>query len=76
MDPLIGPVFKELDIDRQCRKMIKFMTFAFGGSKDYTGRSMKAVHTGVNVQPDQFEAIVRHLKETLEEIKAPKKLID
>ncbi len=51
-DPLVGPVFSALDVDRQCRKMLKFMTFAFGGAKEYTGRSMKQVHTGLNIQED------------------------
>ena len=60
-DDLLSQVFKKIDMDTQGRNMIKFMTFAFGGSKDYTGRSMKAVHKGLGITIEMFMAVAGHL---------------
>ena len=43
----------------------KFISFALGGPKQYTGKSMAKAHEGMNLQPEHFNAIATHLHDAL-----------
>ena len=46
---------------------------ATGGPCLYTGRAMKAVHTGLGITEADWQATVRHLVSTLDKFKVPEK---
>jgi hemoglobin len=73
-DPSVNYFFDGLEMTRQKAMLKHFLTFAFGGHPEYTGRSMRAAHArqvqqGMNEQ--HFDAIVGHLGATLTELGVP-----
>lgn len=46
---------------------------ATGGPCVYTGRDMKTVHTGLGISESEWEAGAKHLVDTLDKFKVPKK---
>jgi hemoglobin len=46
---------------------------ATGGPCVYTGRDMKTVHTGLGISESEWEAGAKHLSDTLDKFKVPKK---
>ena len=47
------------------KHLVDFMAQALGGPKAYTGRSMKAAHSGMGITQAQFDALAGHLKAAL-----------
>ena len=64
-DESVNHFFADTDMAKQRRHQTAFISYALGGSKQYKGRSMEIAHTGLNLQPEHFEAIVKHLDEAL-----------
>jgi hemoglobin len=64
-DESVNHFFADTDMAKQRRHQTAFISYALGGSKQYEGRSMEIAHTGLNLQPEHFEAIVKHLDEAL-----------
>src|SRR5262249_47887001 len=64
--------FAGLDMDAQIRKQIAFMSWAFGGPAQYKGRDLRQAHAKLVRQQAlsdvHFEAVMTHLKTTLEEL--------
>jgi hemoglobin len=78
-DSLTGPYFAELDVKAQTTKQVAFMTWAFGGPETWKGRDLRTAHAPLvrrGLGPAHFEAIVRHLEETLRELGIGEDLID
>jgi hemoglobin len=78
-DPVTAPFFERMDMRAQVRKLIGFMTHAFGGQAAYTGRDLRTAHK-LLVKRDglsdvHFDAVARHLQATLEELDIPRDLI-
>ena len=48
-------------MDKQKVMQTSFVSFALGGPKQYTGRTMKVAHTGLNIQEVHFDLIVKYL---------------
>ena len=46
---------------------------ATGGPCIYTGRDMKTVHTGLGISESEWEVGAKHLADTLDKFKVPKK---
>lgn len=68
-DPSLAPFFQHLDMNAQIRKQIAFMTMAFGGPSRYTGRDLRTAHARLRGLGDtHFDAVGRHLKDTLQEL--------
>jgi len=67
----------ELDVLRGHQK--KFLTMAFGGPNNYTGRGMKAAHARLvkemGLDDTHFDAVVENLGATLTELNVPEALI-
>jgi hemoglobin len=59
-DDLINGFFKETDMEKQRQHQTAFISFALGGPK-YSGKSMEKAHEGMNLQPEHFNAVARHL---------------
>lgn len=64
-DDTVSHFFKETDMEKQRLHQSKFISFALGGPNQYTGQSMAKAHQGMNLQPEHFNAIVKHLHDAL-----------
>jgi hemoglobin len=42
-----------------------FISYALGGPKPYSGSSIEKAHAGLNLQPEHFDAIVKHLTDAI-----------
>ena len=66
-DDTVNHFFAHTDMERQRRHQTAFISYALGGPAQYTGRSMEKAHAGLNLQPEHFDAIVKHLSNALAE---------
>lgn len=64
-DESVNHFFEETDMEKQIRHQTKFISFALGGPNQYSGKSMTKAHEGMNIQPEQFAAIAKHLHDAL-----------
>ncbi|MCA9410529.1 MAG: group 1 truncated hemoglobin [Candidatus Omnitrophica bacterium] len=73
-DDRINGFFDGIDMDAQIAKQKAFMTMAFGGPHDYTGKDMRIGHAHLVAQgldDEHFDAVAEDLKTTLEEMGVP-----
>lgn len=64
-DETVNQFFKGTDMEKQRRHQTKFISFALGGPNQYSGKSMAKAHEGMNLQPEHFDAIAKHLHDAL-----------
>ncbi|MEH7545352.1 hemoglobin [Neobacillus bataviensis] len=64
-DETVNQFFEHTDMEKQKSHQTKFISFALGGPKQYSGQSMAKAHQGMNLQPEHFNAIVNHLHKAL-----------
>ncbi|WP_102349170.1 group I truncated hemoglobin [Bacillus sp. Marseille-P3661] len=64
-DPTVNHFFENTDMAKQRDHQTKFISFALGGPNQYSGASMAKAHEGMNLQPEHFSAIVKHLHDAL-----------
>ena len=65
-------------MDDQEAKQKAFLTMAFGGPNEYTGKDMRTAHAGLvsrGLNDRHFDAVCGHLKATLEELGVPEGLM-
>ena len=77
VDERVKHYFDDVNMTKQKRKQKAFLSAALGSPVAWTGKDMRTAHaslTGLN--DSHFDAIGQHLKETLEELKVSKDLID
>ena len=70
-DNRISHFFDDVDMDKQRAKQKGFLTFAFGGPNNYTGRDMREGHKHLVAQglnDMHFDAVVENLATTLTEL--------
>jgi hemoglobin len=70
-DTALAPLFRGTDMDMFKRMMNELLCEATGGGCTYTGRSMRASHTGLNVTDAQFDTVVGYLSATLDQFNVP-----
>lgn len=75
-DPVISHFFDSVDMDRQIGKQKAFLTMAFGGPNQYTGKDMREAHKHLKLTDEHFNAVAGHLQGTLQELNVPQNLID
>ena len=75
-DSRISHYFDSVDMDAQRAKQKAFLTFAFGGPAQYSGRDMREAHKKMNLSEADFDAVMDNLGMTLEELKVPSELIN
>ncbi len=75
-DELICDFFDTVDMEAQHAKQKSFLTMAFGGPNEYTGKDMRNAHAHMNLNEDHFNAVAGHLVSTLEELSVPQEHID
>jgi hemoglobin len=64
-DDTVNHFFAHTDMEKQRHHQAAFISYALGGPNQYPGRSMEKAHTGLNLQPEHFDAIAKHLGEAL-----------
>jgi hemoglobin len=77
-DELTRPFFAGLDVNTQVKKQIAFMAWAFGGPTEFKGRDLRSAHADLVVRglsDVHFDAVVVHLRSTLEELGIAQPLI-
>jgi hemoglobin len=76
-DPLLRPFFEGMDMMRLEAMQRAFLITVFGGPTAYSGRDMSRAHARLvqrGLGDAHFDAVVRHLDTTLEELSVNKPL--
>ncbi|KAF4677589.1 hypothetical protein FOL47_000544 [Perkinsus chesapeaki] len=72
VDPKVGHYFEGKDMSTLKAHQKDFLSYAFGKpGHEYTGRSMKEVHKGLNIKDDDFNAYANNMNNTLKELSVP-----
>ena len=77
-DDRVSAFFDDVDMDRQRAKQKAFLTMAFGGPHDYSGKDMRTAHAHLvarGLNDSHVDAIIELLGETLRELGASEELI-
>ena len=77
-DPKLKPFFDGVDMNRQRNKQKAFLTYAFGGAPNYSGKNMRDAHKHLvakGMNSTHFDAVMGHLGATLQELNVPADLI-
>jgi hemoglobin len=78
-DDRISHFFDDVDMDVQMAKQRAFLTMAFGGPNNYSGKDLRAGHAHLvtrGLNGDHFQAVAENLGATLSELNVPQPLID
>ncbi len=67
-DSRINAFFEGLDMAAQEAKQKAFLTFAFGGPNNYTGKDMRSAHAHLGLEEEHYNAVVENLAATLKEL--------
>lgn len=77
-DDRINKFFEGIDMERQAAKQKAFLTFAFGGPNNYSGKDMREGHAHLvqkGLSDEHFDAVMENLGATLIELNVPDDLI-
>ena len=77
-DYRINRFFDKTDMAKQVEHLKAFMTVAFGGPNNYTGRSLREGHARLvkmGLNDSHFDAVMEHLGATMQELNVPGELI-
>lgn len=77
-DHRINRFFTNSDMEKQIAKQRSFLTMAFGGPNNYSGKDMRVAHArlvDMGLNEDHFNAVMEHLGATLTELNVPTDLI-
>ena len=78
-DDRIKHFFKGIDMKSQSAHQKAFLTYAFGGTAEYSGNSMRAAHKVLveehGLNDGHFDAVIENLGTTLKELGVPDELI-
>lgn len=78
-DDLLRPFFAGLEMPAQVKKQVAFMSRAFGGPAEYQGRDLRQAHAPLlkrGLGDAHFDAVARHLSDTLREMGVAQSLIE
>lgn len=78
-DDLLAPFFENIDVDALRLSQSAFVTYAFGGPSNYTGKGLRQAHKSAvenGLSGQHFDRVATHLKTAMEELGVPANLID
>lgn len=75
-DDRINHFFATVDMRSQALKQRAFMTLAYGGPGNYSGKHMRAAHAGLDLTDSHFDAVAEHLGATLAELGVPDAMVN
>ncbi|ADD05585.1 globin family protein [Natrialba magadii ATCC 43099] len=64
-DEQVAHFFDDVDMQKQRTHQAQFISSVAGGPVEYTGGEMEAVHDGMGIDHDEFDAIATHLNDAL-----------
>ena len=70
-DDRVARFFDDTDMDRQIAKQAGFLTMAFGGPNQYTGKALREGHRHLvarGMNDTHVEIVIAHLGDTLREL--------
>jgi hemoglobin len=71
-DDSVSHFFDTTDMDEQRAKQKAFLSWAFGGPEEYTGKDMRDAHKDLveqkGLSDEHFDAVAGHLQATLDEL--------
>ena len=79
LDDELSPFFEDVDMEQQHIKQKAFLTFAFGGPVEYSGKDMTDAHAKLvakGMNETHFNLVMKHLGATLTELEVPGPLIE
>jgi hemoglobin len=74
-DPRLTSFFEGVDMPALKRHQALLVSQVMGGPAEYDGRSLKDAHAQLNIGNGDFDAVVQHLVDTLNEFKVPQDII-
>ena len=77
-DDRINQFFEGVDMEQQAAKQKAFLTYAFGGPNNYTGKDMREGHAHLvekGLDDSHVDAVIEDLGATLKELNVPDELI-
>lgn len=74
-DPHLAEHFVDVDTAQLKSHQRAFLAAAIGGPESYRGRDMAAAHAHLDITDEDFDAVVRHLVDTLAGLGLPTSLI-
>ncbi|MFI3189218.1 MAG: group 1 truncated hemoglobin [Methylococcales bacterium] len=77
-DYRINRFFDNSDMEKQAAKQKAFLTMAFGGPNNYSGKDMRDAHAKfvkMGLNASHFDIVMEHLTATLVELNVPPALI-
>lgn len=74
-DPELQDYFSKSNKDLLLAKQVEFLTYATGGSSQWTGLSMKEAHQGRGIGDREFKKVGDIIRETLENLGVTQDLI-
>ena len=75
-DDRISSFFDTIDMDGMRSKQKAFLTMAFGGPNEYTGKDMRNAHKSMNLTETHFNAVAENLISTLQDLEVAQEHID
>lgn len=70
-DPDLKDFFSDVSMSRLKAHLFAFLSQALGGSKHYTGASMRDAHSRLAIEQRHFDGVAVHLVKTLRELAVP-----
>ena len=73
-DGSLRPFFDGIDVERLRRQQEMFLTMAFGGPDQYTGKDLRQAHADLlarGLADSHFDAVGNHLQATVQELGVP-----
>jgi hemoglobin len=64
-DSTVSPFFAKTDMAKQRGHFVAFVSQLLEGPKQYSGRSMDKTHAGMNIQPQHFDTVAKHLSDAM-----------
>jgi len=74
-DPGLSGYFTSTDMKKLKAHQRSFVAAALGGPQEYRGKTMSEAHAGLGITPEQFDAVVAHLVESLRKHEVPEEII-
>lgn len=77
-DEMLAPFFENSNVDALRRSQNAFVTYAFGGSTLYKGRTLRGAHKNAvshGLTDIHFDTVAKYLREAMEELGVPVNLI-
>lgn len=75
-DDRISHFFDTVDMEAQHAKQKAFLTMAFGGPNNYTGKDMREAHKHMDLNDEHFNAVAESLVSTLKDLNVAQQYID